>query len=123
MIILKDSGWSKRESPEVSLRFKILAATEKYDQEIDDFNVEQLENCCCKYKEDLCAKCQDIFAIEEYFNCVGYEKLFKQIPLEQITTDTTLIVNGHMEWQVHYNDGSGYDDHSQFIITNYYIEQ
>ena len=124
MILPKNTGWQKSTTPEVSLRFKILAATEEYDQEIDDFSIDQLQYCSCHSSENACSTCSELLAVEEYFRCVGYNQLLKNIPIDNITSDATLIINGYMSWSVLYSPLDGdYDDDSKFIISNYRIEQ
>jgi len=110
--IFENKGWQKSTSPEVCLRLKILAATEEYDQEIGDFSIDQLENC------------SELLPVEEYFRCVGFNQLLKNISIDNISSDATLVINGTMEWNLLYSYFDGdYDDDSKFIISNYRIEQ
>ena len=122
--IFENKGWQKSTSPEVCLRIKILAATEEYDQEIGDFSIEQLENCSCHSCDNICSNCSELLPVEEYFRCVGFNQLLKNISIDNISSDATLVINGTMEWNVMCSSFDGdYHDESKFIISNYRIEQ
>lgn len=122
-MILQNSGWEKSKSSQVSLTFKILAATEEYDQEVDYFEVDGVEDCKCPKLEEPCAKCLELIPIEDYFTSVGYNKILEELLPQQICKDCTVTIHGFMEWNVFYSHLTGdYDDDSRFVITDYKIE-
>ena len=120
-MLFKNKGWEKSTSPQISIRFKILPATEEFDQEIEFDQILDLAECYCHSEKDPCERCLSIFAIEEYFKCVGFDKLLKSIPAKESRQEGMLVVEGCMNWRGHYNtmDGDYYDD-SQFVIDHYY---
>jgi len=121
-MLFKNKGWEKSTSPQISIRLKILPATEKFDQEIDDFSIDQLENCPCHSYDNICSNCSELLPVKEYFSCVGFNQLLNNIPIDSTSSDITLIINGAMEWNVLYNSFDGdYDDDSNFIIHNYHL--
>lgn len=121
MLSLKNKGWEKSTSPQISIQFKILPATDEFDQEIEFDKILELEECLCNKEVDLCQKCLSILPIEEHFNCVGFDKLLKDINVKECQKECFLVIEGAMNWQTYssFIDGD-YDDNSIFVINHHY---
>lgn len=121
MLSFKNKGWEKSTSPQISIQFKILPATDEFDQKIEFDKILELEECFCNKEVDLCQKCLSILPIEEHFNCVGFDKLLKDINVKECQKECFLVIEGAMNWQTYYSfiDGD-YDDNSIFVINHHY---